>query len=135
MSTLLTPAAYQNIVEHAWSHILKGGGVVPDDGGSELEDAIAAVASTHFGADELRTQLENALAALDHETGESLFTILWGLVGVYGNAGFTLGATVAIQIGSRRARPSLKKATARRRGMRKGSRSRHATATRKGVRS
>lgn len=96
MSTL-SPVAYQAIVSQAQTHILRGGGIVPDAAGaSDLEDIIAAVAAKHFEAAETEAFMTERCAPLAHD--DLAREALWTLVNAYTAAAFTLGAAVGLQL-------------------------------------
>lgn len=109
----LSLQAFNNIQAQALLHILRGGGIVPDeDGSSEIEDLITTVAGDHFGADAAMGEFDQAVANLDQQTSEGIRLAMWHLVAINDYAAFTFGAAVAMQLrrlspprrGSRRAR-------------------------------
>ena len=98
MSTRLTPQAFRNIHALGLLHILKGGGVVPDDGSTDIEDVIGSIAVDHFGAKAAIDEFDAALAGADLDTNDRISSAVWGVVGVHEYAAFTLGAAVAMQL-------------------------------------
>jgi hypothetical protein len=101
MPNRLTPDAYQNIHAQALLHILKGGGVVPDDGATDIEDAISTVANEHFSADAAIEEFRTTIETLDADTRERISSIMWLVVARHGYGAFSLGAAVAMQLRGR----------------------------------
>src|SRR2546426_283880 len=97
----LSPNVYQRIVTLAWTHILKGGGVVPDDGGSEVEESIGAVADLAFKAKADVATFDKSIAKLEYEQREAIHTAAWSMLTAYQDAAFTFGAAVGLQLTSR----------------------------------
>lgn len=94
----LSTEAFTNIQAQALLHILKGGGIVPDDGATDIEDVIGNIAVEHFTAKRAIDDFDQALVGVQLETCDRISSAAWGIVGVHEYAAFTFGATVALQI-------------------------------------
>lgn len=94
-----TPASYRSVLDRAFTHVLKGGGVVPQaEDDCVIEDAIAAVAAEHYAGDAAQSVFEELLTRVEGVDRDEVASAVWALVSAHADAGFTLGAAVAMQL-------------------------------------
>lgn len=96
----LTPNAYQKIIASAWGYLLKGGGLVPGDGDTGIEDTITAVAAAHFGGTAAGAAFDATIKGLDYDQHEAIYVAAWELVNAHQDAAFVFGAAVGRQLGT-----------------------------------
>jgi hypothetical protein len=97
MSSPLKNSAYLYIVNRARTHVLKGGGVMPDENGDH-EDSISVIASLHFGGRAAEADVEGALKGLEPEKRQEILDAVWMLVAAHQDSGFTFGCAVGLQL-------------------------------------
>jgi hypothetical protein len=95
---VISAATRRRIVMRAEAHVLNGGGILPDHGGSEWTDAVGAIADEAFGAERANAKFSALIKDFDYDQHEALYTAVWQLINAHQDAAFAFGAAVGMQL-------------------------------------